>query len=241
MRVAAFQRFPIFDDPGAVADRLVADLEWADRAGVELALFPEAYLLGHSYDPEVIERRSISTDGDLWKGLLSRLEPFRAAAVVGAFERHHDHLTNSAFVIEAGRVTGRYAKAHPNEPGIVAGTDFPVFARSGTAFGINICNDANHPTAASRLADRGARLICYPLNNVMRPAVADSWRTLSVANLTSRARETGCWIMSADVTGTVGDRLSHGCTMIVSPDGAIVARAAEGAEGAAVYDLPPMP
>lgn len=238
MRIAAFQRLPIFDDAAAVGDRLSSDLIWADQQGVQLALFPECYLLGHSYDEAVIERRAIGTDGDLWQGLLARLEPISTAAIVGTFERHHDRITNSAMLIEAGRITGRYAKAHPNEPGVTAGRDFPVFTRAGVPFGINICNDANHPAAAEHLADGGAKLICYPLNNIMRPATAEAWRTRSVDNLTARARQTGCWIMSADVTGAVDGRVSHGCTMIVSPDGAIAARAAEGAEGVAIFDLP---
>lgn len=240
MRIAAFQRFPIFDDVAAVGDRLFHDLCWADERGVELALFPECHLLGHSYDEAVIERRAIRIDGEIWKGLLARLEPISAAAIIGTFERHPGHVTNSAMVIEAGRTTGRYAKAHPNEPCVRAGKAFPVFNRAGVTFGINICNDANHPAAAQQVAAQGAGLICYPLNNIMRPATAEAWRTRSAENLKARARGTGCWIMSADVTGWVDGRVSHGCTMIVSPDGTIVARVAEGVEGVALIDLPPM-
>jgi predicted amidohydrolase len=141
-------------------------------------------------------------------------------------------------VIENGHVVGRYAKRHPNEPGVVAGTASPVFARGGVRYGINICNDANYPEVAGELAARGAAVICYPLNNMLSPDTAEHWRKRSVENLRSRARQTGCWIVSADVTGSHGALLSHGCTMIVRPDGTIAARVAEGAEGVAIYDVP---
>jgi predicted amidohydrolase len=238
MRIAAFQRFPIYDDEAAIADALYRDLCWADSQGIHLALFPECHVLGHSYDASVIAARARRTDGEFWRGLLARLTSISATAILGAFERHDGYITNSAIVVEGGRITGRYAKAYPNEAGVAAGRDFPVFTRPGIRFGINICYDANHPDAAQYLADQGAALICYPLNNMMKPATADIWRTRSVENLQARARQTGCWIMSADVTGSHDRKLSYGATMIVDPDGEIVARAAEQVEDVAMFDLP---
>jgi predicted amidohydrolase len=240
MRVAAFQQRPIFDDPDAAADRLVRDLLWADDQGVELALFPECSLLGHSYEQVVIEKRAIRADDEIWQTLLTRLQPISTAAILGFFERGAKGITNTAALVEGGRITGRYAKAHPNEAGVEAGNNFPVFSRASVTFGINICHDANFSEPAKRLADQGATLICYLLNNIMQPATAEVWRTRSVDNLKARARQTRCWIMSADVVGEVDGRVSHGCTTIIRPDGMIVARIDEGAEGAAVYDLPGM-
>jgi predicted amidohydrolase len=238
MRIAAFQRFPIFDDSARASNVLVRDLLWAEAHGVELALFPECYLLGHSYDRPTIEARAISMDGEPWRSLLARLAPITTTAVIGTFERQGGAITNSAIVVEQGRVTGRYAKAHPNEAGIRPGTAFPLFERSAVRYGINICNDANFPETAQRIADQGAALICYPLNNMLKPETAAKWRSRSVENLQARARQTGCWIMSADVTGQHDGLVSYGCTMVVRPDGVIVARATESEEGLAVFDLP---
>ena len=153
---------------------------------------------------------------------------------------------NSAFVIEQGRIVGRFAKAYPNEPGVAAGREFPVFDRGGTRYGINICNDANHPDAAARIAEQGAGAILYPLNNMLRPEVAERWRERSVENLIARARQTGCWIASADVAGpsvagSSGDRISYGCTAIVAPDGTIVSRVEELREGVAMWDVSAYP
>lgn len=125
--------------------------------------------------------------------------------MVGTFDLVDGQVFNGAFVMEADQVVGRYAKAHPNEPGATAGSDFPTFLQSGVRYGMNIRNDANHPEAAQSTADQDARLIPYPLNNMLRSETADRWREKSLANLIDRARQTGCWVASTDVTGTSGN------------------------------------
>ncbi|CAN5527483.1 hypothetical protein BH10PSE14_BH10PSE14_19460 [soil metagenome] len=237
MRIAAFQRHPIAGDPARAAAIVARDLRWATTQRVDLALFPEGFLTGHSYDPATIAAVAIARDGPELRALFDMLAPGHPAAIVGAFERCGAGIFNSAFVLEGGAVAGRYAKVHPNEPGVTAGDDWPVFVRAGLRYGINICADANHPATAQRLADGGARLICYPLNNMLPIATADRWRERSVANLQARARQTGCWVAAADVTGAGDGLVSHGCTMIVAPDGAIVARVEEGREGVALFDI----
>ena len=236
MRIAAFQRLRVEDDAAAVVARVVDDLTRADMR-IDLAVFPECHLLGHSYDPATIAARAIDVEDDRWRAILAALAPVATTVILGSFERRADGVTNSAFVIERGRVVGRSAKRHPNEPGVVAGRASPVFERDGVRYGINICNDANHPDAARSLADQGAAVICYPLDNMLPPDTAARWRSRSVENLRARAVQTGCWIVSADVTGSQGALLSHGCTMIVRPDGTIAARVPEGIEGVALCDV----
>ena len=107
MRIAAFQRFPIFDDITRVCDVLEHDLRWAEARGVELALFPECFLFGHSYDHTVIETRSVFLDGEVLRAVTAQLIGVGPTVIIGAFERRGDVITNSAFVIEGGRITGR--------------------------------------------------------------------------------------------------------------------------------------
>ena len=239
MRIAAFQRFPIFDDPARVGESVLRDLTWADLQGVDLALFPESYLQGHSYNRPLIERRAASLDSPAMRELLEGLSGIRATAILGLFERRGDLIFNSAIVIESGRFAGIYAKAFPIEDGCCPGTEYPVWNNGKWRFGINICNDMNYPQAAEQLTRQGANLICAPNNNVLRPRKAEIWRVRSVENLQACARRTGCWVVSADVAGQGDDSwFSYGCTVIVRPDGMVVSRAAELAEDVAVFDLP---
>lgn len=237
MRIAVVQCSSILDDARRAGDVIVDRLRWADQEGINLTVFPEAFLLGHSYDPETIQSRA-SRGTSAIAALCERVAAVHSTLVVGAFDLIGGLVFNSAFVIDAGQVVGRYAKAHPNEPGVTAGSDFPIFRRSGVRYGVNICNDANHPGAAQRIADQGARLILYPLNNMLRCETADRWREKSLANLIDRAHQTGCWVASSDVTGTSGNLMSWGCTVIVTPEGSVVGCVQELNEGVAVYDIP---
>jgi 5-aminopentanamidase len=241
MRIASIQCLTVPDDLDYACDALACRLEWADQEAIELVLFPEAYILGHSYDSDTIERRAERISSGGLKMVCDRLRRFRATLVVGAFERQGSAILNNAIVIESGSVIGRYAKAYPNEPGVLAGAHFPTFERSMIRYGINICNDANYRDAAWRVADQCASLILYPLNNMLPRRTAARWREKSVTNLVARAQETGCWVASADVIGQADDLLSYGCTLIVRPDGEIVGRVSEGLEGATVFDVPAAP
>jgi predicted amidohydrolase len=237
MRIAAFQRFPILDDPVAATAAMRRDLLWAQDEGVDLALFPECHLHGHAYDRATIDRRALAGDGAEVASLVAALAVGQVTASAGLFERRGAAVYNSALVTRDGRVLGVASKVHPNEDGVTAATDAPLFEAAGRAFGIAICNDANFAAPAQALADRGARLLCYPLANLLRPEVAERWRSKSIENLQARARQTGCWVMAADVCGEQGGRISFGCTAIVRPDGEVVARVAELAEGVATFEI----
>lgn len=238
LRIAAFQRAPLFDDIPGVLARLRADLAWCAAQAIDLAVFPECYLQGYASDRATIARRAIGIDSDAMQGLLAITAGSGTDLVLGFAERRGAGFYNSAAVLGSGALRGVYAKTHPNEPGFDAGAGYPVFDLGGWRYGINICNDANFPEAARAIGEQGAGLLCYPLNNMLRPAVAEAWRSRSLDNLQARARETGCWVASADVVGAHEGRTAHGCTCIVSPGGEVVARVAEGAEGVAVFDLP---
>ena len=238
MRIATFQCPAIADDAAGACKAIIQYLRWAEQEAIDLVLLPEAFLLGHSYDPETISARAQETSCAVLGELCRQISTSPATLVVGAFEWAAPDIFNSAFVIVRGHISGRYTKAYPNEPGVAAGSDFPIFVRSGIRYGINICNDANHADAAEQIACQQADLILFSLNNMLPSATAERWREKSMLNLINRARQTGCWIASSDVTGEFGDLLSYGCTAIIAPDGQVVAQVPELEKGVAVYEIP---
>ena len=230
---------PILDDARAACAALSANVSWAADQGAGLAVFPETYLDGHSYDLETIARRGRAVTDPEVRALAESLRGFPVTVAVGMFERRGNFLRNVALVLRAGEIAGVYAKARPNENGVEAGEDMPIFEADGQRFAINICNDANYPELAQRARKGGAAVLCFPLNNVLPPATAEQWRERSIGNLVARARETRCWAVSSDVAGACGTGMSLGCTMIVSPEGEIKARIPEGTTGKIVLDLNP--
>lgn len=236
LRIATFQRRPLFDVEQALA-RLSADLRWCREQQVQLALFPECYLQGYATDRATIAQRALATDSAPFQRVLALLAPFDTDIVLGFAEQRADTLYNSAAVLRGGALLGVYAKTHPNEAGFSAGQDYPVFERGPWRYGVNICNDANFADAALRISAQGAHLLCYPLNNLLSPASADRWRDKSPDNLRRRALDTGCWVISSDVVGEHGGKISHGCSRIVRPDGSLAAQVEEGREGVATCDI----
>jgi predicted amidohydrolase len=239
MRIAAFQRLALFDAVDKTAAVLARDLAWADSQGIDLALFPECYLQGHSYNAALARRRALSLDDPPLHALVGRFAPAKTTAIIGLFEQRGAVVHNSAIVAKAGQINGVYAKAHPLENGCAPGTDFPIWACGNWTFGINICSDLRYPYTATRLVKKGTNLLCCPLNMMLRPHKAPKWREPAIESLRACARRTGRWVMSADVVGNNDDGwMSYGCTAIIDPQGKIVARAAELVEDVVIFDLP---
>jgi predicted amidohydrolase len=53
-----------------------------------------------------------------------------------------------------------------------------------------------------------------------------------------RCRETGLWLISADVTGERDGRISWGPTAVLNPTGEVVAQLPFGNPGLLVFDIP---
>jgi predicted amidohydrolase len=137
---------PILDDARAACAAVTAGVSWAAGQGAGLAVFPETYLHGHSYDRDTIARRARAVTDPEVQGLAESLSAFPVTVVAGMFERRGNSLRNVALVLRAGEIAGIYAKAHPNEDGVEAGEDMPIFDADNLRFAINICNDATTPT-----------------------------------------------------------------------------------------------
>ncbi len=237
LRFATFQRRPIFDDVAATTAQLLEDLAWCDKQGVQLALFPECYLQAYATDRATIAGRAWDLQAEAFQNLLTICKTVQTSFILGLIEQRGDKFYNSAVVIQGGTLSGLYAKTHPNEAGFDAGVDYPVFDIDGWRVGINICNDANFPAAALYLRKQGAELICYLLNNLLTMDTAHSWKEKHLAILQQRARDTGCWIASSDVTGRFGDKIAYGCSCIVRPDGTVAGRVTELHEDVLVFNM----
>jgi predicted amidohydrolase len=160
--------------------------------------------------------------------------------VLGLIEVEEGRLFNTAIVVDRGAVIGRYRKAHlrAGEQIFDAGSDSHVFEIAGLRFGINICYDTNFPGAARKVADLGASLIVCPANNMCRRKTAEALKNVHNSVRGERCRETGLWLVSADVTGERDGRISWGPTAVLNPDGEVVAQLPPEKTGLLVFDIP---
>ena len=135
-------------------------------------------------------------------------------------------LYNTAVSIQHGRLNGAYRKNHllNAERQFLPGKSYPVFEAEELKFGINICYDTNFNDAATAVAQQGARAILCPANNMLPYAAAEEWKHRHNEVRSQRCRETGLWMISADVTGEGDGCIGLGPTAIINPEGKVVAQ-----------------
>jgi predicted amidohydrolase len=231
-RVGACQTPEILGDvPGAV--RVILDL--AARADADLLVFPECFLQGYLVTDEHVRAYALRVDAPE----LAPLAAVRQTLVLGMIERDGDRYHNTALVLAGGRVLGRYRKRFltAGESVFTAGAGATVFACAGVRFGINICYDAQFPEAAAAAAGGGAEVLLLPAQNMMPRERAVRWQERHNEIRRERVRETGMWLVSADVTGEREDRVGLGPTCVIDPGGRIVAQVPVGAVGVAIAEI----
>ncbi|SNY57807.1 carbon-nitrogen hydrolase family protein [Paractinoplanes atraurantiacus] len=225
MRIAACQTPEILGDVEAAL--ACAERFAADAAGADLLLFPEGFLQGYLVTDEHVRRHALALDSAAFADILQRLTPVRPVLVLGMLERNGERFHNTAAVIHCGRLLGAYRKTQlvPGEAVFTPGDDYPVFDLAGVRFGINICYDTRFPFAAAAVAAQGARVLLVLSQNMMPRGKAEHWKDLHNAIRADRARETGMWVVSADVTGERdAGRVGWGPTGVINPDGELVAQ-----------------
>ncbi len=196
-------------------------------AGLDLLLFPECFLQGYLASPEHLARNAFDLASPRFGEVLARLAPLRQALVVGVIERDGSRFFNSAVVIARGSLLGVYRKTHLTlgERAFTAGADCPVLDLNGVRFGLNICYDTRFSAVSKAVAARGAALLLVLSQNMMGRSKAEFWQPMHNAIRAERARETGMWVISADVTGERDEeRIGLGPTSVISPDAVVVAQ-----------------
>ena len=75
-------------------------------------------------------------------------------------------------------------------------------------------------------------------NNMCRRKTAEALKNVHNSVRGERCRETGLWLISADVTGERDGRVSWGPTAVLNPAGEVVAQLPLEQTGLLVFDLP---
>ena len=224
--VAACQVPEVRENTAAALSLIEKYAERAGIAGARLVCFPECFLQGYLVEEELARRNAIDLTSAAFSDLLRRLANAKPALVFGMIEADAGSLFNTAVVVDGGRLIGKYRKMHPlpGESIYRPGTLCPVFEAGGLTFGINICSDTRYPETAAAVAAQGARLIVCPSNNMMRRQNAEKWKHRHNETRACRAKETGLWLISSDVTGIRSDSVGLGPTCVIDPDGSVVAQ-----------------
>jgi len=242
MRIGACQTPEIRGDIDAAVAVMQDFAGRADASGVDLLLFPECLLQGYFVTKEHLGGQALEIDSPRFGSVLSSLARLPQTLVFGMIERAGGSYYNTAVVIAGGRLVSRYRKTFltSGEALFTAGHSYPVFDCAGVRLGINICYDTQHPQAAAAVAATGAQALLVPAQNMMRREKAFWWQTRHNEIRAHRARETGMWIASADVTGERdGTHIGLGPTGFLNPAGEVLSQVPAGVTDMATTDINP--
>jgi len=222
-----------------VAERVA---EAADR-GARMVVFPEATMraFGEGRLDEVAE----PLDGP-WAGRVAELAREHGVVVVAGMFTPADgtRVRNTLLVTGPagdGELHEGYAKIHlfdaygfAESDTVAAGERTAVERVDGVGVGLSVCYDVRFPGLYRRLAAEGAELVLCCASWGAGPGKVDQWRLLSRA----RALDSTTVVVAAgqadpsaegvEVSGKAPRGVGH--SLVVGPDGEVLAEAGEGAE-----------
>jgi NAD+ synthase (glutamine-hydrolysing) len=148
--------------------------------------------------------------------------------------------TNTASIITGGRIVSRYDKHHLPNYGVfdefrhfVPGDECQIIQVGGIDIAIAICEDIwqHGPSAAARAAEAGLLLV---INGSPYEAAKDDARLKLCQD---RAAEAGCAVAYVNLCGGQDELVFEGDSLVVTADGACLARAAHFEPELLVVDL----
>jgi predicted amidohydrolase len=241
VRIGACQPPEILGDVDAAVRCIRGFCAQAERAGADLLLFPECFLQGYLVTEAYLRRHALELGSAIFRSVAARLADAAPVLVIGVVEWSGGRLFNSAVVLDHGQLAGVYRKTHlsPAEALFCPGDEYPVFDVRGLRYGVNICYDAQFADAAARIAAQQARVLLVPAQNMMKRQAAETWRHRHHQIRAERVKETGLWLVSADVTGERGNtHVGYGPTSVISPSGTVVAHVPLMETGMVTADVP---
>jgi len=239
LRLALAQINTTVGDLAGNRDKILARLKEARQKKADIAIFPEMAITG--YPPE-----DLLLKPDFVNGAMRTLEEIVPAtkgltAVVGTAYIESD-LFNSAVVIHDGKIAAACHKQFLPNYGVfdenryfLAGSQRIVFVRSGTVFGVSVCEDIWYPDGPpeAQASMGGAELL---INISSSPYHLGKGHTRE-RMLATRASDNTAFVAYCNLVGGQDELVFDGQSLICGPQGEIIFRGRQFEEEMAVVDL----
>jgi NAD+ synthase (glutamine-hydrolysing) len=249
MRVALAQINPTVGDIDGNTAKIAAWIERARDAGAELAIFPELCVPGYPAEDLYLKPHFLAANVRAVEELAAGLEP-GVTVMVGFAEPaagggDHRHAHNSLAVLAAGAVRAVYRKNRlPNyavfdeQRYFIPGREADSVEVGDARIGLTICEDTWAPgPPAQAEADAGALLIANPSGSPYHRGKGPEREEMFGA----RAREYGAYLAFVNLVGGQDELVFDGQSLLLGPDGAVLARAAQFEEELLVAEVPSAP
>lgn len=221
VKASAIQFNIALGDIGANLAHARSSLEKLAAEGVQLAVLPEMWATGFAY-------KELNSLAEQTAGIVEELTALSkqyGMVIIGSLpEPHGGKVYNCAYVLDNGRLLGKYRKIHlfslmQEDRSFDSGDSWLLVESSVGKIGVFICYDLRFPELARRLAVEGAEILVVP-GEWPKPR-QEHWRTL----MRARAIENQLFVVAANCCGITGKLDFFGMSMIIDPKGELLAEA----------------
>ncbi len=233
-RVAFFQQQVLRKNKAENLKKIVKVLK---QAVVDILVLPELCTTGYLYESkaEALAYAEAIPGGPTTNSLIEIAKTYSCAIVAGVAEEENGELFNSVVVVDRNGYVGKYRKIHLTryeKKFFSRGHERPVFNVAGIRLGVQVCYDLWFPEMSRELVLQGADLLCVLANfgaattqEIARVRALENRTALVLCNRIGFEQEAD---MDAEFIGK---------SLIVNPDGQMLAEGEEQKEIAKVVDL----
>lgn len=253
------------DSREAVVARMIALMDQAAAQKADFIVYPELALTTFFPRWHHEDRREADIwfekemPGPATAPLFARAKQHRMAMTFGYAELTPDghHFNTSILVEKDGTIVGKYRKVHlpghvefdPErthqhlekryfEPGDLG---FPVFRALDGILGMCICNDRRWPETYRVMGLQGVELVTLGFNtpsvNSQRATEGPEMRTFHhKLSVQAGAYQNATWVVAVAKAGDEDGHPLFGCSLIVDPDGRVVAESRTEADELMIHD-----
>jgi NAD+ synthase (glutamine-hydrolysing) len=239
LRIGLAQINPTVGDLDGNITRIRASIERARTLGVDLLAFPEMVVPG--YPPEDLLLKPAFIQGCIDRTRDLAGDSRGMTVVVGTLERDGD-LYNSAAILHDGRWVGTARKRYLPNYGVFDENRYfmperrsVVFARGGTVFGVNVCEDIwlSGGPSEEQVVRGGAEVILNLSASPYHEGKADERRRM----ISTRAADNLAVVCYVNLVGGQDEILFDGSSLILDEKGNVLAEGAAFAEDLVVTDV----
>jgi NAD+ synthase (glutamine-hydrolysing) len=236
LRLALAQVNSTVGDLGANADSVVARVEQAVAGGAHLVVFPEMMLTGYPVEDLVLRPTFRAASRSGIEKLAARLAEagLGSTAVVVGFVDDDGSARNAAAFLLGGQVVARYYKHHLPNYGVFderryfrPGDTLAVVRHLGVDIAMTVCEDVWQAGGPFAVAGQAGVGLVVNINGSPYERNKDDVR---LALLQRRAAEAGAPIAYVNMVGAQDELVFDGDSMVVGPDGSVLARAPQFVE-----------
>jgi NAD+ synthase (glutamine-hydrolysing) len=240
-RIALAQVNPTVGD--IEGNRLLVE-RWVARAresGADLVAFPELVITGYPPEDLVLKPSFVRENLEAVESLAKTVDGI--AAVVGFIHKDGESAYNAAALIAGGEVVGVYHKKRLPNYGVFdeeryfrRGDGILVAKVGDSLIGVTICEDLWTDSGAVRACVAAGASLVVNINGSPYHRGKGGER---LDLLQRRAREAGVMIAYVNMVGGQDELVFDGQSLVVAPDGEVLARAKQFEEELLVFDFEP--